>query len=223
METLNLIIKNNPGFINIALTSVLLPLLILYLTNKNNRKIKFMEKDLQLGFNSKEDIRKQEKIVYSSLSKILFDVQQLYVALSGVCIDNDCIINAIAKFDSSINKYHDDISSNMLYLPSDVINAIYKFYNQVGALKIELKELNESKKYDFAHVSVYYFSQNLADVVIDIQEMFIKERTDLKVQFDRARQEMMKYCCGTEPPANLKLEYNRLKETLLNRQIPLIS
>ncbi len=218
-ETLRLIIENNPGLFNIILTGLLLPIGILWLTNRHSRKLKEIEKQLDIKYNSKDDLRKQEKMVYSSLSKILFDVQQLHVSLSGTCIDNKCISDAIQKFDSSVTKYHEDISNNMLYLSSKAINLIYSFYIDISQLKLELKELNDRKAFDMAHVSVYYSSQSLADTLISIQEIFIKERDDLKVEFDKAQQEMMKYCCGTEPPEDLKKKYDALKQSLVTRQV----
>jgi hypothetical protein len=210
-ETLKLLIQNNPGLFNIILTGVILPVAILWLTNRHNRKLKSIEKELDIKYNSKEDLRKQEKMVYASLSKILFDVQQLHVSLSGTCIDHNCITDSVKKFDGSVSKYHEEISNNMLYLPSKAINLIYQFYAAISQLKLELNELNEKKTFDMAHVSVYYSSQTLADTLIELQEIFIKERDDLKVQFDKAQQQMMKYCCGTEPPDELKKKYETLK------------
>lgn len=217
-ETLRLILDKNPGIINIILTAVLFPLGFMWLTNRNNRKMKEIEKSLEIKFNSKEDLRQQEKKVYSALSKILFDVQQLHVSLSGTCVDNDCITNAVKKFDESVSKCHDDISNNMLYLSSNAINLIYQFYKQISELKIELKELNDRKAFDMAHVSVFFSSQSLADTVIAVQEIFVVERSDLKVRFDKTQQEMMRNCCGTPPPAALKQKYETLKQTLAVRQ-----
>jgi HD-like signal output (HDOD) protein len=45
------------------LTGVLLPLGILWLTNRNNRQLKRIEKNLELQFKTKDDIREQEKRV----------------------------------------------------------------------------------------------------------------------------------------------------------------
>lgn len=77
-ETIKHILDNNPGLINIILTGVFLPLGILWLTNRNHRQLKRIEKNLDLQYKTKDDIREQEKRVYASLSKILFDVQQLH-------------------------------------------------------------------------------------------------------------------------------------------------
>ena len=219
MDTIRLILENNPGLINIIVTGVILPVAILLLTNRHSRKIKEIEKSLDLRFNAQEDIRNQEKKVYASLSKILFDVQQLHVSLSGTCIDTNCLKDALNKFDVSISKYHEEISNNLLYLSSNAINIIYKFYNQISNLKIELKELNESKNFDMAHVAVYYSSKNLANTVIEMQENFVSERKDLKLQFNKDRQEMMRYCCGTEPPSELKERYEVLKMKVIEKEI----
>jgi hypothetical protein len=62
-EIIKYILENNPGLVNIILTGVLLPLGILWLTNRNNRQLKRIEKNLELQFKTKDDIREQEKRV----------------------------------------------------------------------------------------------------------------------------------------------------------------
>lgn len=218
-EALKLIIEKNPGILTILLSGVILPLGILWLTNRHNRKIKKIEKDLDLQYKSKDDIREQEKKVYSSLSKILFDVQQLHVALSGICIDTGCIQNGLPKFDAAISKCHEDIANNMLFLSSQPINLIYTFYNIIGQLKIQLQEIDKRKDYEMANVTVYYSSQQLADALIEIQDLFISQRSELKVQFDKTKQQMMKYCCGQEPPEELKRKYEALKATMIAQNV----
>jgi hypothetical protein len=215
-ETLKHILDNNPGLINIILTGVLLPLGILWLTNRNNRQLKQIEKNIELQFKTKDDIREQEKKVYSSLSKILFDVQQLHVSLSGKCVDENCITNSLIRFDAAIGKCHDDIADNMLYLSSDAINLIYKFYNSIGQLKIHLQELDKRNEYEMSNVAVYYASQELA-------ELFISQRAELKLQFDKAKQQMMRYCCGKEPSKELKDRYDALVATMNAQNIALHS
>jgi hypothetical protein len=128
-DTLQLLLDKNPGLLSILFTGVLLPLGILWLTNRHNRKQKESEKSLDIKYNSKEDLRHQKRMIYASLSKILFDLQQLHTSLSDTATDSDSIINAIKRFEVSISKYHGDISNNMLYLSSPVINLIYKFYS----------------------------------------------------------------------------------------------
>ena len=216
-ETLKHILDNNPGLLNILLTGVLLPLGVLWLTNRHNRKSKDLEKRLELKFKSKDEIRDQEKKVYSSVSKILFDVQQLHVSLSLNCVGENCIADALMKFDTAISKCHDEIANNMLYLSSEAINLIYGFFNSIGRLKMQLQELDRQKEYEMANVTVYYAAQRFAGTVIEIQELFISERSDLKVQFDKTKQQMMKYCCGQEPTKELKDKYEKL---LATKQLP---
>lgn len=220
MELLRLLIEKNPGLFTSLITSLLLPLGILSLTSRSNRKSKEVEKQLEIKFNSKEDIRQQKKTVYSCLSKMLFDVQQLYVSLSGACIEEDCITDAIKKFDPSQAKSHDAISNNILYLSSIVINKVYSFYNEISRLKVELIELNNRKEFDLALVAVQFASQNLAEILMDTQEIFVLQRTDLKIEFERTQQEVMKYCCGEKPPQELIDKYRKLKNTILSNNIP---
>jgi len=218
-EIIKLILEQNPGLVTVVLIGVLLPIAILWLANRNNRKLKELEKSIDLKFKAKNDMREQEKRVYSSLSKILFVVQQLQVSLSGTCVDTSCIIDALKKFDNSVSKCHKDIADNMLYLSSDTINLIYDFYNTIGQLKIQLQELDKKKEYSLANVTVYYSAQSLADTLIQIQELFISQRSDLKVQFDKLRQEKMRYCCGLKPPKEQKEKYEQLRTTMKEQNL----
>jgi len=149
----------------------------------------------------------------------LFDVQQLHDSLSGNCINSSCITNTLGKFDSSVSRCHTDIADNMLYLSSDTINFIYDFYNTNRKLKIQLQELDRKHEYSLANVTVYYSAQNLADTLIQIQELFISQRNDLKVQFDKLKQEKMRYCCGVEQPKELKERYEQLKNTMIEHNL----
>lgn len=170
------------------------------------------EKELEIKFNSQEDLRKQEKSVYASLSKILFGVQQLYFDLSSSCVDEDCINNAVRRFDASVTKSHEEISNNLLYMSSLVIDDIYRFYNKLSDLKISLKDFNSSRNFEMANVSSYTYSSELADIVIDLQDRLLKKRSDLAIEFDRTKQEMMKYCCGRKPLQELLESYYQFKE-----------
>lgn len=211
--------ENNQGIAIGLVTTLIFPLAFLYLNNRNSRKLKTLEKELELKYLAKNDIRDQEKIVFSSLTKVLFDVQQLHVNLSGSCIDENCIPDAIKRFDENVNRCHAEISNNMLYLSSNAINSIYAFYNQISDLKINLKVLHEQKQFDLAHVAVYYGSQDLAGTVINIQELFVKEKKDLQIAFNKTAQENMRYCCGQEPPEEQKKRFEALKGALHNRGV----
>ena len=208
------IILEKPEIVVTILSGFLLPIILVWLNNAYNLKTKNKEKELDQKFNANEELRKQEKAVYASLSKILFDVQQLHVSLSGSCIDQDCINRSVNKFDESVTKYHDEISSNLLYMSSEVINDIYRFYSKLSDLKINLKEFNDSKNFEMAHVLVYYFSSELAEVLIDLQDRLLKKRSNLQIEFDRTRQDMMKYCCGTKPPQDLLDKFLTLQKQL---------
>lgn len=218
-----ILLENNPGVITILITGLILPLALIFLNNWNSVKLKRLEKELENN-NKKDDIIKnQERGVYASLSKILFDVQQLHVSLSGTCVDKNCIDSSLKKFDESILKYHEEIANNMLYMPSNIINYVYEFYGKISDLKITLKELNEANDYDMAHVSVYMNSMELADILINIQEEFLQKDKELKADFDKTAQEMMKYCCGRKPPEKLfnKFieQYKKIKPTITEEDI----
>lgn len=91
------LLTEKPEILVTILSGFLLPIILVWLNNYYNLKQKDKEKELELKYSTKNDLKNQEKAVYSSLSKILFDVQQLHVALSGTCIDQNCINNAVTK------------------------------------------------------------------------------------------------------------------------------
>lgn len=208
------LIMGKPEIVVTVLSGFLLPIILVWLNNFYNLRSKNKEKELDAKFSAKEELRQQEKSIYASLSKILFDVQQLHVSLSGNCIDENCINDAVSKFDNSITKYHEEISDNLLYMSSTVINDIYLFYGKLSDLKINLKEFNNSKSFEMAHVLVYLFSSELAEIVTDLQEKLLKKRIGLQIEFDRTKQKMMNHCCGTKPPPELIEKYHTLQKQL---------
>ena len=218
-EIIIIIFEKNPGLMNILLTTVLLPIAILWLTNRNNRKLKETEKEIESKYKAKDNIREQERKVYASLSKILFDVQQLYVSLSGNCVNTDCVSNALNKLDNSISECHSTISDNLLYLSSNSIDLIYGFYNTIGKLKIQLQKLDKEKKYDLAHVTVFCLSKDLAEILIKIQELFISQRNDLQIEFDKLKQEQMKCCCGQEPSKELMEKFQKFQQSMIEQEL----
>ncbi len=214
MEKFLTFITDNPNIVVTVLSGFLLPIILVWLNNRYNLKAKKEELKLERVQKRKESREDFERSVYSSLSKILFDVQQLYVSLSGKCIDQDCIGTSLKKFDESVTQYHENISDNLLYMSSPVIDDIYRFYARISDLKIGLKDFNDSEDFEMAHVLVYFKSTELAEILIDIQDRLVGKRSELKIQFDRTQQEMMKYCCGRKPPQDLIDKYNALKNEL---------
>ncbi|MFD2937094.1 hypothetical protein [Spirosoma flavum] len=210
MEKLIDLLIAKPEIVVSVLSGFLLPIILVWLNSHYSLQTKIREKELDNKNSDDEKIKIQEKSVYASLSKILFDVQQLHVSLSGSCIDKSCIEDSVSKFDQSVIKYHEEISNNMLYMPSKIIDDIYRFYGKLSDLKISLKGFNDTQNYEMAHVSVYVHSGQLAEILIDIQDRLLQKRSNLKIEFDRTQQEMMKYCCGSKPPKQVFDKYMTL-------------
>lgn len=216
-STLELIIKNIT-VITGSLASLCVPIIVICMSNANNRTLKRLEKELEIKYNDKEDLRKQKKLVYAQLSRVLFDVQQLHVSLSGTCVDQNCITEALQKFGKSVDRSHEEISINMLYVSSEVIDRIYGFYNKIGELRTNLAEYNNRSEFDMAHVCVSEYSVILALVIIEIQEIFIKEHPELSSGFDISKQENMINCCGVRPTDELRERYRQSKQRVNSQQ-----
>ncbi|MET6996852.1 hypothetical protein [Chitinophaga defluvii] len=216
-------LMQNPMFISTFLTGFILPLFLVWMNLNATSKLKDREKEIEQKHKINNDIKELEKAVYASLSKMLFDIQLLYVALSGSCVDQGCIEEALKKFDESIVRYHGEIANNLLYMPSEIINLIYRFYGEVSDLKIRLREFDETKNYKMAHVAVNLSSTGLAKIVIEVQDKLLSKNEVLKMNFNKAHQEMMLYCCGKRPPRELFDEYiillRQIKPELTDEEI----
>lgn len=226
-EIIKTVLETNPGLFS----AVVLPVAILLITFWQNRRIKKLEnkylldkeektRQMDQKFDSKKEIREQERIVHSSLVRILFDIQKLHIDLSTDCVDYKCISDGLSKFNESFDKNQKLISDNLLCLPSEIINNIYAFYKRLSELIIELKDYKDQGNQDLAMVSVYFYARLLADDIIDIQHYIIKERQkeeEAEIEFDKLKVEMMRYCCGRTPPKELRDRYEELKKVRLEK------
>lgn len=162
-EIIQEILRTNPGIVTTCVTALLLPIVLLLITNRQSRKQKEMEQkfevekeklreQLELGIDPENAKKIQENTVYSSLIKILFEVQKLHIELSGNCVDFKCLEKAVESFKTKFSQYQEIISENQLYLKPKVTNDLYDFYQTLGNLLIEIKEIESIKKYELAHV-----------------------------------------------------------------------
>lgn len=204
------ILKSNPGIVNNLITVLLLPIILLIITSRQSRKQKELEqkfeiekeklkKQLELGIDPENTKKIQENTVYSSLIKILFEVQKLHIELSGNCVDYKCLEKAVESFKASFTKYQEIISENQLYLKPKTTNELYDFYQTLGNLLIEIKEIETNKKYELAHVTVYFHAQHLAQVVLNIQEGLSEIRSDLDYKIKGEELNNFINCCGRPP------------------------
>ena len=199
-EILDSIIKNNPNIITTFTTAFLFPIVILLITNNQTRKMKKMEYEKDKNKDIDSSKREQENIVYYSLVKILFQIQKLHIELSSKCrINYNCITEAIEKFQEKFSEYQEVISDNQMYLEPKVTNKLYGFYETLGDLLIELKEIENDKKYELAIVSVYLYSKVLASTIIDIQKELSHIKKELKYEIKEEDMYNFINCCGKEP------------------------
>lgn len=208
-------------FLKTFAPAVVLPIAILWITTWQNRRMKKLEqefdikkitksKEADVSFALDREKKEYEKIVHASLIKILFEVQKLHISLSGNCVDFQCLNEASIDFKEAFSKYQAIISDNQIYLSSGATNKLYSFYKELGQLMIEIKNLQDSKNYDVAIVCVYEYSQRLADIIIEIQEEFIKNRQDLTADFKKVELTEFRNCCGRPPSKQLLDKRNEL-------------
>lgn len=218
--------------LKVYLPGVILPIFILWLSNKNTRKLK--EIDLENEIDKARELKKleitnsinkeksdYEKIVHASLIKILFEIQKLHISLSGKCDNYKCIDNATENFIDTFTKYQSVIADNQIFLSSYITNKLYEFYKILSELLIELKYLKQSNNFDIAIVSVSEYSTKLADILILIQEHFIDKKEELKNEFNKIELTNFTKCCGNQPPDELRDKYYQLKNQINNSYVPI--
>jgi hypothetical protein len=210
------ILQSNPGIVNLIISGLLLPAVILLLNNRQSRKIKELESQIDLnkiratkameGETALEEKRRaHEDVVLSSLYKILFEAQRLHIELSTHCVDYQCIDRALVKFQTGFEKYQGLISDNQMFLSSKTTGQIYKFYQSLAELLIELQDLKAANKSELACVSVFEHSQKLSEQVIDVQETFVQTRPAITKDFKKKDLKPVSGCCG-RPPSVLDKE-----------------
>ena len=156
--------------------SVILPIFILWMTNRNARKNREIEqefelkklqknKELDVDYSIELNRKKHHIIVHSALVNILFDIQKLHISLSGHCSDVSCIDDAMKEFQNKFTEQQAKISEYQIFLSSNITNRLYKFYSLLGELAVELREIKESKQFEIAIASVYNYSVRLAEEI----------------------------------------------------------
>lgn len=211
--------SEHPETIVTILSGFLLPIVLVWLNNRYNLKQKEKEHEISREFNREDEQVSHEKIIHSSLVKILFEIQRLYISLSCEPNNNDdCILNASIEFQKSFGKYQAIISDNQIFLQSKVVNELYKFYNLIGEILVELNQIRESGNQNVARVCVYDRSQELADIILTIQGIFVDKRSKLFGDLKVIRDEMKDFrtCCGPPPPGPLRERYDIVIKEIRN-------
>ena len=222
------LVEKNPGigtvFISAVVSGFLVPVIMLYLNNRQTRQIKQL--DAQIDIEKSDAKRRQdetasresqkleyESAIHACLVKILFGVQQLHVELSGTCVDHKCIDTAVSHFQKTLSEYQTIIAEKQLLLNATLTNAIYGYYATVSELLIELREMSRGENLDLAIVSVYQHATALADHIVSIQSEILKRRNELQNNLRPADFDKMRSCCGSRPDPQLVRRYqNALKE-----------
>ncbi|MEM6632720.1 MAG: hypothetical protein AAF694_23820, partial [Bacteroidota bacterium] len=192
-------ISEHPEIVVTVLSGFLLPIILVWLNNRYNLKTKEKEQELTREFKFSDEQVSHEKIIHSSLVKILFEIQKLYISLS--CDpekEQDCIVDASKEFQTCFAKYQGIISDNQIFLQSKVVNELYRFYNVIGEILVELNQIRQTGEQEIARVCVYDRSQELADIILNIQEIFVGKRKNLFGDLKVIREEMKEFKTGFE-------------------------
>ncbi len=226
-----ILLEKNPGLGTVVVSSFLLPVIILFLNNRQTQKIKEIESESSLKKLQEEKdvarkhdfIKRQEEdesAVYGALVNMLFDVQKLYIDLSVDCSNGQCVTDALKKFEKSLEKNHKAISTRLVRLPSVITGIVYGFYQKIGSLIIELKQIQQSKAPELCYVCVFNHGTVIADDIIELHKVISTQYDNLKKVFNETHLRSVRGCCGTPPSDDLKRKYDELAEELKIRNDP---
>lgn len=221
------------------LPSVILPVWLVYLNNRNTKAGKEIDAKLQIDKIKEEkkilaqgriedEKRLHEKSVYSSLLKILFEIQLLHIELSGNCVNYDCIKEATEKFKKCFSDHQSKISDDQIHLSAEASNILYGFYQDIGDLLIQLKEIQDQAKFNLAIAAVYFMSQNMAMKVLVLKLTCFDENKLETVDEAILQREHGNFinCCGQRPKREIVEEYQAFEsagEILMNQSSHQIS
>lgn len=199
-----------------ALFGLLLPVLILWMTNRHQREMKKLDIDLANENKEKSQMNDHEDMAYGALVRVLFDVQMLHVELSKSQCDEQCLEKAILEFQAKLKDNQLEIATHQLKLDSLLIDQIYMFYNIVSELIIHLSEI-ESIDTNMAKACVASKASDLADCMVNYQRIVYSARGISKLR------EMPNFrkCCGanvTDSDIQLYLDTFDL-DAVRNRQL----
>ncbi|MDM4018150.1 hypothetical protein [Roseiconus lacunae] len=226
-----ILLEKNPGIVTIVISSFFLPIAILFLTNRQARKLKEIESSLDISksqqqqkYSDSREFSKQQSadqaFVYGCLVTLLFDVQRLHIDLSIDCQNINCVKDALARFDKSLTENHSSIASRLSQLPSAVTGVVYRFYQKLGELIIDLRSLERSDDFELCYVATYQHSQELANEVISLHRAISERYETLKAEYDEMHLQSIRTCCGRAPHPGFVERFKRVKQELADRNDP---
>lgn len=210
------VLKSNPGVATTFISVLLVPTAVLFLSNRHQKDLKRLEKELENKGDHEKTDRKQEDLAYGALIKILFGVQRLYTELSLPKCDPDCIDQSLSRFKENLLENQGKISDNQLYLEPVLIELIYKFYSFLADLEIELRSLSDCTK-DIQVACVSSNATKLADVVVEFHEKLLLKRNPRAVA-EVYKMPYFKGCCGgTVSPQDVEKYVAVMREIRANQ------
>lgn len=158
------------------LSTILLPLALIWLNNRHNHKMLGLQGQQKQKENISNIKYEHEDKAYSSLVKTLFDVQMLHVELSRSDCDSNCIEKSLKDFVPQLKSNQNIVAEHQLSLESNLIDQIYKFYDQVSGLVIDLSELKSRNDSVMVKACVSYNAQQLAKTLIEFKRLVLLGR-----------------------------------------------
>ena len=217
LQILNTALDKNPNVLSLIVTAFLLPVVIVWLNNRQARNLKKIESECAQEKEEREkrtrdtDLRRdKESFVYGALLQILFCVQSLHAKLSSVRPEsaNDFAEAAFKDLEDEIRLRQRGISEAQATIRPELIPYIYEVYAAITELQLELRTLlSDSGGYDALLPCVVTYSQRISGDVVKYHEKIMR---DIRPEMIEAARSIMR-CCGRQPTVDEMRAYEERK------------
>lgn len=216
--------------------TLLLPIGILWLTNRHTRSLSREEHDRRLKADSANRLATvkdsdtstlldRNKRVIAAMYQLLTVLQLRHVQAQCVSASDPTTCMGIdnSGLQEAIVEAQQTFSSEFLFIGSDMIDRIYTLLARVTELMVDLVDLetsSEVQKASVEQVLIYEAAESCADIIAAVHENLVKEqvsankgRRDLLVrEFSAKEIDNMRGCCGVAPSAAQRARAEKFKQ-----------
>jgi len=215
---------------------LLLPIGILWLTNRHTRSLSREEHERRLEADSANRLANVKDSDSSSLldrnKRVIAAMYQLLTVLQlrhvqaqcvGTTDPSSCMGIDNSGLQEAIVDAQEIFSSEFLFIGSKMIDQIYTLLARITELMVDLVELEASdamEKASIEQVLIYEAAESCADVIAAVHESLVAEqikankgRRELLVREFSAKQiDNMRGCCGVTPSAAQRARADQFKQ-----------
>jgi len=222
-ETVGKIADKNPGLFTVIIASVVTPILVLGVTLWNQRRVKQIEIDgyrvkaeADLAAKRQHDQRESMAKVLGCLVSVINEVQQFQIRASISCVSPEKSNECIERFSAVIAKKQECIAELQLYIDTDVTEIVYRFFQNLGDMMVELRQLSEARRCDLSLVAIKSYHNKMVDDALACQEKIRQKRNDIIAKYNSLEAGAMRKCCGRTPTPKEASDYRAIIDQMNN-------